>query len=370
MTWNWERRNWPKFIWDEEALMDFSYQFVANASHIASHLRFIEKEEEVQLIVDLISDEAYRSSKIEGEDLDRNSLQSSVRRHFGLQWGIKNKAPKEYGIAEMMVNLYKTYDQALSHDQLFAWHQMLMNGRRDLTTIGAYRVHQEKMQIVSNHMDRPVVYFEAPPSAVVSQEMDRFIDWFNGFAANNKSPLHALIHSGVAHLYFESIHPFEDGNGRIGRAITEKALSQYLKKPTLIALSYQIEQDRKAYYGALQKNSLDLEITDWLIYFCKTVIAAQQHTYQLIHFITEKSRFFHSYNSQLNDRQQKVLKRMFKEGPNGFEGGLSAGNYLSITKTSRATATRDLQHLVSIGALHKQGQGRHTRYFLNIKNVK
>jgi Fic family protein len=166
-----------------------------------------------------------------------------------------------------------------------------------------------------------------------------------------------------------SIHPFEDGNGRIGRALAEKSLAQNLNQPTLIALAYTIESARKAYYAALERNNKDIEITDWLLYFADTVIEAQRNTIKRVDFYVAKAKLYEILRGRLNERQEKVLARMFREGINGFKGGLSAENYISIAKTSRATATRDLQDLLRKGALTKTGELRHTRYHLNISGV-
>lgn len=241
---------------------------------------------------------------------------------------------------------------------------MLTNGRRDLRQIGHYRSHDEPMQIVSGELYEPTVHFEAPPSSSVQHEMDQFVDWFNRSESGRPYALPALIRSGVAHLYFESIHPFEDGNGRIGRAISEKALSQSLSRPTLIAIAYIIEKKRKAYYAALQSNSRDLCIEKWLHYFCEMVIAAQNRTQSMIDFLIKKSVFYQTFADQLNPRQEKAIARIFREGVDGFKGGLSAENYISITGAARATATRDLQKLIEIGAFTKTGERKYTRYYL------
>ncbi|MEX0719720.1 MAG: Fic family protein [Balneolaceae bacterium] len=249
---------------------------------------------------------------------------------------------------------------------LFNWHQMLMSGRRDLQVIGGYRIHTEPMQVVSGPVDRPTVHFEAPPSEKIPEEMDRFIEWFNRTRPDGPQELPGLLRSGIAHLYFESIHPFEDGNGRIGRGISEKVLSQSLARPTLIAISTVIEANKKAYYMALHRASTGLEITGWLHYFCKTVLNAQDRTQSMIDFLIEKGKLYQAYAGQLNNRQDKVVERMFREGISGFYGGLSAKNYLSITGTTRATATRDLQSLVEMGAFTRTGKRKYMRYFLNI----
>ena len=178
--------------------------------------------------------------------------------------------------------------------------------------------------------------------------------------------LPALTRAGVAHLYFESIHPFEDGNGRIGRAISEKALAQCLQRPTLTALAATILIHRKAYYAALEEANKQNEITKWLDWFAGIAIEAQQRTQARVEFLIEKTRLLDRLRGRLNDRQQRVLLRVLREGPEGFKGGLSARNYVTITGTSTATATRDLADMVEKGALQRTGERRHARYFLPI----
>ncbi|MCK6418359.1 MAG: Fic family protein [Alphaproteobacteria bacterium] len=363
MKWNWQHKNWPNFIYDAAALSEYESQFLHKAGIMHGSLKHVTEDDKDSLRVELISEEAYKTSEIEGEILDRDSLQSSIRRHFGLKTDNRRVPAAEQGIAEMLVDLYKTFDRPLDHKRLFLWHEMLTNGRRDLQDMGRYRAHEEPMQIVSGSFHEPEIHFEAPPSKDVPKEMDAFILWFN---KTDEMPM--LLRSGIAHVYFESIHPFEDGNGRIGRAISEKALSQGLGRPTLIALAKAIERSRKAYYAALQIGNRSLDVQDWLEYYCQTVLAAQDYTQSMIDFLIEKSKFYDRFSSQLNERQAKVVARMFKEGIEGFKGGLSAENYISISGAARATATRDLQALVEMGALKKTGERKYTRYYLNIEH--
>jgi Fic family protein len=222
------------------------------------------------------------------------------------------------------------------------------------------------MQVVSGPIHEPIVHFEAPPSSRVKSEMDAFVGWFNDSAPNGAAPLPPLARAGMAHLHFVSIHPFEDGNGRIGRAIAEKALAQGLGQPTLIALAHTIERRKKAYYAALARANRSNEITDWLVYFAKTVLEAEALTVSRIEFLIAKTKFYDRFRGAFNARQEKVIARLFREGPEGFTGGLSAEKYIRITKTSRATATRDLADLTSKQALSRTGQLKGTRYHLNL----
>jgi Fic family protein len=318
------------------------------------------------LIIEAMSTEALTTSEIEGEILDRASVQSSIRRQLGLGADNRRVTPAEQGIAEMMVDLYRSFAEPLSDDMLFAWHRMLTSGRTDLKDIGRYRTHEEPMQVVSGAIHAPTVHFEAPPSSAMPTEMARFIDWFRRTAPDGADPLPALTRAGVAHLYFVCIHPFEDGNGRIGRAIAEKALAQSLGYPTLTALAATILIKRKAYYDALEANNKLIEIAPWLSWFAATAIEAERRAIALVEFLIDKTRLLDRLRGQLNDRQEKALLRMLREGPQGFEGGLSASKYIGITGASPATATRDLADLAAKGALVRAGERRHARYDLGI----
>lgn len=315
--------------------------------------------------MELISNEALNTSEIEGEILNRDSLQSSIRRNFGLSTDHRRVPPAEHGIAQMMVELYRHFNAPLSNKLLCHWHEMLMNGRRDLKNIGCYRTDEYPMQVVSGPLHAPRVHFEAPPSKTIPGEMTRIVRWFQRTAPAGDSPLPVLTRTGIAHLYFVCIHPFEDGNGRIGRAVAEKAISEGLGQATLLALSQTINRGRKTYYEMLEGSNRDNEITDWLIYFARTVIDAQSQAQNLVDFTIAKTKFYDRLRGQLNERQEKAIARMTREGPDGFKGGLSAEKYISITGTSRATATRDLQDLAEKEALVRTGSLKSTRYHLS-----
>jgi len=366
MTWNWQESDWPEFRWEAARLALAEKEFLIAGGKLAGTVKHLGDEEREQITVDSMSTEAVTTSEIEGEMLDRASVQSSIRRQLGLSADKRNVRPAEQGVAEMTVDLFRSFAAPLSNKALFGWHRMLMSGRRDLTDVGRYRTSREPMQVISGAIGKPKVHFEAPPSAQVSREMTQFIDWFNRTAPGGSEPLPALTRAGAAHLYFESVHPFEDGNGRIGRALAEKALAQSLGQPTLTALAATILVRRKSYYQALEAANKQTEITAWLAWFAGITIEAQRRTLAMIEFLIDKAKLFERLRGQMNERQEKALVRMFKEGPDGFKGGLSAGKYATITGASPATATRDLVDLVEKGALVRVGELRHTRYQLDV----
>ena len=364
MKWNWQKPDWPDFSWDASRLREAEERFLKGNGMFAGIVKHMGAPDQEQLVIEAISTEALTTSEIEGELLDRASVQSSIRKQFGLAADKRRAGPAEQGVAEMMVDLYRSFAKPLADESLFGWHRMLTRGRRDLKDVGRYRTGKEPMQVVSGGREFPKVHFEAPPSSKVAREMARFVKWFNRTAPGGAEPIPALTRAGIAHLYFESIHPFEDGNGRIGRGIAEKALAQSLGQPTLIALAATILARRKEYYAALEAANKGTEVTRWLSWFSEMTIEAQQRTAAQIDFLVEKTKLLDRLRGQLNGRQQKALLRMLREGPDGFKGGLSASNYSTITGASPATTTRDLADMVDKGALRRTGERRHARYFV------
>jgi Fic family protein len=367
MTWNWQQADWPHFTYTKARFESLEAQSLRQSGVLLGSYRHVHDEDKAALTIDLMSDEALKTSAIEGEILNRDSLHSSIRGHFGLDPGRRKIPPAERGIADMMVDLYRSPAAPLSHELLFFWHAMIMAGRADVADIGRYRTHPEPMQVISGPGYKPKVHFEAPPSKTMRREMSRFIRWFNGTGPGGASPLPALIRASIAHLYFVSIHPFEDGNGRIARGLAQKVLSQSSGQPVLIALSQVIEKQRTTYYAMLEASNKDNAIDDWIGYFAAVILEAQDHTQRMVDFLIGKARLYDKVRGQLNIRQEKVLARMFREGLEGFKGGLSAENYISITDTSRATATRDLQALLAKGALVRTGERKSARYWLNME---
>src|ERR1700730_12887705 len=366
MTWNWQRPEWPKFAWNQSRLAIAEQQFLVGGGVFVGAVKHMGEEDRNVLTVEAMSTEALTTSEIEGEFLERASVQSSIRRQLGMATDNRKIAPAERGVSDMMVDLCKTFAAPLSEEMLFDWNRMLMSGREDVTGFGRYRTGSEPMQGLSGPIGTSKLHREAPPSARVPSEMAQFIAWFNRTAPGDAEPLAALTRAGVAHLYFESVHPFEDGNGRIGRAIAEKSLAQSLGQPPLIALSSTILTRRARYYTELEAANKEHEITNWLAWFAGVIIEAQRRTIALIEFLIDRTKLLDGLSGKLNERQQKALQRMFREGPEGFKGGLSAGKYSTITGASPATTTRDLADLTEKGALIREGERRHARYKLSI----
>jgi Fic family protein len=312
--------------------------FLKGAGGIFAIIKYIAEEDRENFIVEILSSEGWNTSKIEGEVLQRESLQSSIQRNLNLKANYKKDQPMEKGVADLMCHVYKEYESELTHETLYYWHSLLFQSGANLDCVGKYRSHTDPMQIVSNKYGDSKVFFEAPPSSKIYDEMEHFIYWFN----HSKDDYSPLARASIVHLYFENIHPFEDGNGRIGRALVEKALSQSLGNPTLITISKIIEENKREYYEALGECNSNLDASSWVTFFSNLIIESQKYSIEALEFLVSKSKLMHSLDGKINPRQEKTLIRIFDAGLEGFKGGLSAENYITITKASRATATRDL----------------------------
>lgn len=367
MNYNWQLPDWRNFMFSEKTVEDILFDFTEKAGHLKGLLHAMPQDSQEQTLIEILVLEAIKTSEIENEYLSREDVTSSIRHNLGLFEPKKEvRDVRAKGIGKLITEVRRTYSEALSAETLYDWHRYLFTSQTHIN-VGVWRSQSEPMQVVSGRLDKPRVHFEAPPSKDVAKEMELFITWFNDTAPNGKHPIkHAPIRSAISHIYFESIHPFEDGNGRIGRAIADKALSQSVGYPLLLSLSATIESNKKAYYGSLESGQKSNEITPWMRYFMQVIIDAQQSAAALIDFTLKKARFFDSYKKDLNERQLKSINRMFQEGPKGFEGGMTAKKHMSINQTSKATATRDLSILEKLGAFIITGSGRNTHYHINL----
>jgi Fic family protein len=363
---NWQKKEWPHFIYEVNDVENELYILTEKFGLLTGMLKAMPEEMQMDTILDIIVSEAIKTSEIEGELLSRIDVMSSVRNNLGLTTDLPVRDKRAQGIGSLMISVRNTYSDALTEQTLYDWHTLLMSYRKDIEA-GKWRTHTEPMQVVSGAFGKIKIHFEAPPAAQLPDEMARFIEWFNATGPGGKKEIKkAPIRSAIAHLYFESIHPFEDGNGRIGRAIAEKGLSQGLGRPVLLSLSKAIESNRKTYYAELGKAQQSMEITSWIKYFVDTILAAEIDSENEIEFTLKKAKFFDRFRNQLNERHLTVIRRMLEEGPKGFQGGMNAGKYIGLCKVSKPTATRDLQYLVEIKAFLVSGGGRSTSYQVNI----
>ena len=372
MRWIWQRPGWPGFRYDKSALEDREFEFRIYSERLAGRFEALPMASQEDATIDLMLSEAIKTSAIEGEDLDRESVRSSLLSLITSDTLPDNSDQKAAGAASLLVDVRKNWQISLTHDLLGKWQSMAVPEQRYASILrGAYRNDPSPMQIVSGPYGREKVHYEAPPAIQVPDEMARFLDWYNQTSPLNRDKtLPGIARAGIAHLWFEVIHPFDDGNGRVGRAIADHALSQFLGYPTTACLATAIEGDKKSYYLQLEKasrGSLDVKI--WLDYFANRVSNAQEIAREEVDFVLAKTRFYEAYGDQLNDRQARMVSRVFAEGRKGFEGGITTKKYEAITKCPNRTASRDLSDLVAKGIIIPlPGGGRTTRY--ELKTVK
>ena len=366
MPWNWEQPDWPQLTWNAARIARAEDAFLVGAGVFMGTVSHLSDDDRIDIAVRALASEAVQSSAIEGEVLDRSSVQSSIRRELGIAGDSKRASPAEQGMSRMMVDVYRRFDAPLDEDTLHAWHRLVMQGAARVRDVGRYRTHAEPMQIVSGRIAAPRVHFEAPPSPRVPREMQRFIAWFNDTAPTGCAPLPAVTRAALAHLHFVSVHPYEDGNGRLARAISEKALAWNIGRTTFTAIAATMQLRRAAYYEALAAANKGTEVTRWIAWFAGIALEAQARTLAEVEFVLAKARFLDRLRGQMNERQDKAILRMLREGADGFAGGMSASKYVSITRAASATATRDLSQLVEMRALQRLGAKRATRYYLDI----
>lgn len=377
--WIWQSNDWPTLRYEHAALGAALQRARAEQGKLLGKAEAVGSANLGQAQRELWTDDAIATAAIEGEALDVDAVRSSVARRLGITSTFTAAVPRNVeGLLDMMEDAAARWDSDLTADRLCLWHAALFehNAYAALKgmVIGSYRVNAEPMQIVSGPTGRETVHYEAPPAAAVSEEMRQFIDWFNGSRSpSTAAPLDGIVRAGLAHLRFESIHPFEDGNGRVGRAIIDMALAQDAKVPyRLHGVSHEILRQQKAYYAALNaasrvdprsdKGAVDAT-TAWLLWFVDAFRASCESAARLIDESLQRARFWADHRAvPLNARQRKALDRMLEAGPGAFVGGMTARKYMAMTGVAVATATRDLTQLAEAGLLTRKGEGRSTRY--------
>jgi len=371
MRWIWQHPGWPDFHYEKSGFEERELEFRMNSERLAGRVEALPRAYQDDATIDLLLSEAITTSAIEGENLDRDSVRSSLLSMITSDVLPNNSDQKAAGAAMLLVDVRGKWQASLTQELLGQWQSMAIPEQRYTSVLrGAYRNDPSPMQIVSGPYGRERVHYEAPPADQAPDEMAGFIYWYNqtsgALKKSNKMP--GIARAGIAHLWFEVIHPFDDGNGRVGRAIADHALSQSLGYPTTACLATAIEGDKKTYYVQLEKASHgSLDVNIWLEYFADTVIKAQRIAKEEVDFVLAKTRFFELFGDQLNDRQSRMVSRVFAEGRKGFEGGITTRKYENITKCPNRTASRDLADLLTKGIIVPlPGGGRTTRYKLTV----
>jgi len=355
---------WPEFRWDQAAILNTLSDVRHRQGRLLGRMGSLGFERRAEALLATLTEDVLKSSEIEGEILDRPQVRSSIARRLGMDIGGAGEVDRNVeGVVEMMLDATQRYGEPLTSARLFGWHASLFpTGHSGISriTVGAWRpARVDPMQVVSGPAGRQKVHFEAPVGARLDAEMGRFLDWFN-----SDEPMEPVFKAALAHLWFVTIHPFEDGNGRIARAIADMALARSEDSPQrFYSLSAQIRVERKRYYEVLEATQKDdLAIDAWMAWFLDCLWRAIDGAEDILATVLTKARVWDRLAGQpLNDRQRLMINRLL----DGFDGKLTSGKWSKITHTSPDTALRDITDLVERGILEKQpGGGRSTSYAL------
>lgn len=364
--WIWQRPDWPEFRWDSAWLAQSLAAARRAQGELTGMARLLDPASDLHAQLEVLTAEGVATSAIEGERFDPNALRSSLARRLGLPTvGLPSPLRAVEGLADVLLDATQKLDKPLTEKMLAGWQAALFpTGRSGLTKIrvGSLR-GTSPMRIVSGPIGRHTVHYEAPPRRGLERELQRFLDWFNQPPAD----MDGLIRAGLAHAWFELIHPFEDGNGRVGRALLDRALAQDERRSArLYSLSARLMAVRGEYYDALQALSRgDLDATPWLKWFLDQILAACGESAGTVERVLQKTRFWMRHaQSDLNARQRKALNALLDAGADGFVGGMTNKKYAHLTHVSPATAQRDLADLTERGVLRSHGAGRSVRYEL------
>lgn len=359
----WQREDWPSFRWEKDRVNVRLSAVRYAQGKLAGRLSALGFNVSNHAMLDAMAEDVIASSEIEGVVLNREEVRSSVARHLGIETeGLPTASHYVEGIVEVMMDAVRNAQKPLTTERLFDWHSALFpTGRSGVwkIVVANWRQSSEPMQVVSGPMGKETVHFQAPDAADVPQLMEKFLAWVNA-----EQQLNPIVKAAIAHLWFVTIHPFEDGNGRITRTITDLLMTRADQLPhRFYSVSAEILQQRNKYYDALETiQNGNLDITDWLLWFLDTVGQAVEKADAKVSAIIEKTRFWDAKSHiELNERQRKLVNRLL----DGFEGKLTSGKWAKIAKCSSDTALRDIQDLILKGILTKtDAGGRSTSYEL------
>jgi Fic family protein len=364
--WIWENPGWPEFTWDAGALSNSLAAARRAQGEVAGMAKLLDANADLQAQLEVLTNEGIATSAIEGEQFDPNSLRSSLARRLGLPTaGLPPASRSVEGLVEVLLDATHEFNEPLQLKRLHSWQAALFpTGRSGLHEIRVGKLRgEDPMQIVSGPIGREKVHYVAPPRNRLDKEMKTFLAWFNSAPKG----LDGLLRAGLAHAWFEVVHPYEDGNGRVGRALLDRALAQDENRSTrLYSMSARFESGRDAYYDALGAFSTGtMDVTPWLQWFLMQVEAAAKSSEDTVNRVVSKAQYWVRHAEViLNERQKKALNVLLDAGPQGFVGGMTNKKYASLTKTSAPTAQRDLAELVEKGCLVLAGAGRSVRYEL------
>lgn len=359
-----QREEWPEFQWDSEAISEPLAAVSRRQGRLIGRMEALGFNLREEAVLRTLTQDVLKSSEIEGEILDPDQVRSSIARRLGMDIGALTPADRNVeGVVEMMLDATQNYDKPLTRERLFAWHAALFpTGYSGMNKIivGGWRDDRDgPMQVVSGPIGREKIHYEAVAAADVPQAMDSFLEWFNG-----KPAFDPVVIAALSHLWFVTIHPFEDGNGRSARAIADMALARSEgTHQRFYSMSAQIRLERNAYYDRLERTQKgDLEITDWILWFLACLDRAFDGAEDTLASVLRKAAYWEKFSANaINDRQRRILNALL----DGFEGKLTSSKYAKITKTSQDTASRDINDLLAREMLVKNASGgRSTSYSL------
>lgn len=317
----WQEKNFPDFSFDKDKLISGIENFTLQLGVANGLVMAFSKEMKQEIFTEIMLSEALKTSEIEGEYFSREDVMSSLKVNLKLKdYHIKSKNWKTDAIAKLMIEVQNSYSKKLTEDLLLNWHQILMENEKNIN-FGLFRSGSEPMLVVSGRFGDFTVHYEAPPSKDLPELIHQFTDWYHKFSAKELGKMgEAMVFSAIVHLYFETLHPFEDGNGRIGRALAEKSLAERLEMPVFISLSKAIEKDKNRYYSELKKAQRNSHITDWIYYFLGILNEALLDSQNVVLFTMKKVNFFNRFKEMLNERELKAINKMLEQGMGGFKG--------------------------------------------------
>ena len=354
-------KNWPTLTWNEQEFIALLSEVRNLQGKLMGKVELLGFELKGEANLETLIQDVVQTSEIEGEILKPELVRSLIATRLGLEYsGLENSDRNVDGIVELMIDATQNDNKVLSEDRLFGWHAALFpTGRSGMHKIEVAKWRSGAMQVVSGGMGREVVHYEAPKAALLAAEMKQFLDWYN-----NEQELESLLKAAVAHLWFITIHPFDDGNGRIARAITDMQLSKSDGvNQRFYSMSTEINKQKKSYYTILERTQTDdLDITVWLIWFLECLRNSILHSSVIVDKVVSKHLFWVKFAGKIsNDRQQMMLNKLM----DNFEGNLNTSKWAKMTKTSPDTALRDITDLVNKGILIKANSGgRSTHYVL------
>lgn len=372
-TWVWQDPSWPVLAPPSNMVGDRRLlEISSNGGAIGVLIESASTSDQTQLMTERLVSDIVTSSAIEGVALNPDDVRSSLQSKLNLGRPRQTTDHRVLTATDLITAVREDIDAPLTTQMLREYHRKLFAGPRGIfdsdIRVGSFRNDDEPMQIVGGAIGNPKVYYEAPPGPEVPVLMEKFCDWFNATAPGNQQAIPGLYRAALAHAWFEQIHPFDDGNGRVGRALMDRALAQAPESGlALVSMSAAMLREQKQYMSMLEGlSNKSLSAENYLDWFLEASLRAQAHTRTSVDLILERGRFYEEYSGsgKLNPRQEKTLRSLFEAGADGYEGGMTARKHGSLNQCSKATATRDLAELSSLGLLKQIGEGRSVNYQL------